>query len=126
MADVILLGSQLDLTCLRNTARLLQLFHQFDGMAERVRLVANRAGSHSTSEISLKKAEETLQDADLVADPQRHQGRSTPRGRRGCRSTWSPPGARSIRRSSRSPRSLRPFPVAEVAKAARGLFAAFF
>ena len=59
MADVILIVVQLDLTCLRNTSRLLHLFQQFDGMTERIRLVANRSGSRD-SEISLKKAEETL------------------------------------------------------------------
>jgi pilus assembly protein CpaE len=59
MADVILMMIVLDLTCLRNTARLLNLFKQFDGMVERVKLVVNRSGS-SESEISLKKAEETL------------------------------------------------------------------
>ncbi len=59
MADVILMVIALDLTCLRNTARLLTLFNQFEGMAERVKLVVNRAGS-AEAEISLKKAEETL------------------------------------------------------------------
>ncbi len=59
MADVILVVIVLDLTCLRNTSRLLDLFKQFEGMVDRVKLVANRAGSAET-EISLKKAEETL------------------------------------------------------------------
>ena len=59
MSDVILVVVQLDLTCLRNTARLIGLFQQFDGLADRVKLVVNRAGSNDT-EISLKKAEETL------------------------------------------------------------------
>lgn len=59
MADVILMVIVLDLTCLRNTARLLNLFKQFDGVSERVKLVVNRAGSVET-EISVKKAEETL------------------------------------------------------------------
>ena len=59
MADVILMVIVLDLTCLRNTARLLNLFKQFDRMVDRVKLVVNRAGSVE-SEISLKKAEETL------------------------------------------------------------------
>ncbi len=59
MADVILMVIVLDLTCLRNTSRLLNLFKQFDGMVDRVKLVVNRAGSAET-EISLKKAEETL------------------------------------------------------------------
>ena len=59
-ADVILVVAQLDLTCLRNTARLLGVFRQVDGLAERVKLVANRAGSTDT-EISQAKAEETLE-----------------------------------------------------------------
>jgi pilus assembly protein CpaE len=59
LSDVILMVIVLDLTCLRNTARLLNLFKQFDGMCERVKLVVNRAGT-AESEISLKKAEETL------------------------------------------------------------------
>jgi pilus assembly protein CpaE len=59
MSDVILMVIVLDLTCLRNSARLLNLLKQFEGMAERVKLVVNRAGSVE-SEISLKKAEETL------------------------------------------------------------------
>ena len=59
MADIILMVIVLDLTCLRNTARLLNLFKQFEGMSERVKLVVNRDGAVE-SEISLKKAEETL------------------------------------------------------------------
>jgi pilus assembly protein CpaE len=59
MSDVILMVVQLDLICLRNTSRLLKLFHEFDGMAERVKLVVNRSGS-SENEISVKRAEETL------------------------------------------------------------------
>ena len=59
MSDVILVVVQLDLICLRNTSRLIGLFREYDGLAERVKLVANRTGSFD-SEISLKKAEETL------------------------------------------------------------------
>jgi pilus assembly protein CpaE len=59
MADSILLVTELDLSCLRNSARLLKLLRQFDGLAEKVKVVVNRGGS-SVSEISLKKAEETL------------------------------------------------------------------
>ncbi len=59
MSDVILVVVQLELNCLRNTARLIRLLHQFDGLADRVKLVVNRSGSID-SEISLKKAEETL------------------------------------------------------------------
>ena len=59
MSDVILTVVTLDLTCLRNTARLLNLFRQFDGMIDRVKIVVNRVGSIE-NEISLSKAEETL------------------------------------------------------------------
>lgn len=59
MADVILTVVTLDLTCLRNTARLLNLFRQFDGMFDRVKVVVNRVGSLE-DEISIGKAEETL------------------------------------------------------------------
>ncbi|MBX6314675.1 MAG: AAA family ATPase [Isosphaeraceae bacterium] len=59
LADTILLVVQLDPTCLRNTARLLQLFRQFEGLTEKVRVVINRAGSRDC-EISPKRAEETL------------------------------------------------------------------
>src|SRR5262249_10944586 len=55
----ILLAVQLDLTCLRNTARLLHLLRQYEGLVDRVRVVANRVGSRDC-EISLKKAQETL------------------------------------------------------------------
>jgi pilus assembly protein CpaE len=59
MSDVILLVVELELACLRNTTRLLQLLRQYDRLADRIRVVVNRAGS-SVTEISLKKAEETL------------------------------------------------------------------
>jgi pilus assembly protein CpaE len=59
MSDVILMVVQLELTCLRNTARLLQLFRQEEGLIERVRVIVNRSGYRGT-EISMKKAEETL------------------------------------------------------------------
>jgi pilus assembly protein CpaE len=58
-SDSILMVVQLELGCLRNSSRLIQSFQQFDGLAEKVRIVVNRVGS-TTEEISLKKAEETL------------------------------------------------------------------
>ena len=124
MADVILMVVELDLTCLRNTARLIQLFQEFDGMAERVKLIANRVGSFD-SEISIQKAEETLK----------------------MPITWRVPNATKVFRLARAKgvpidviaagskihqailaiaQSLRPFPAAETAKARKGLFAAFF
>jgi pilus assembly protein CpaE len=59
MSDVILVVMQLDPTCLRNTARLINFFRECDGLAERVRLVSNRVGSFDW-EIGEKKAEEVL------------------------------------------------------------------
>jgi len=59
MADTILLVVELDLACLRNSTRLMQLFRQYEGLADRVRVVVNRVGS-SVTDISLKKAAETL------------------------------------------------------------------
>jgi pilus assembly protein CpaE len=59
MSDIILAVAQLDVVCLRNTARLVQLFRELDGLADRVKLVVNRVGLFD-SEISQKKAEETL------------------------------------------------------------------
>jgi pilus assembly protein CpaE len=59
ISELILIVVHLELLCLRNTARLINLFRQFDGLAEKIKLVANRVGSLE-SEISLKKAEEIL------------------------------------------------------------------
>ncbi len=59
MADDILTTVQLDLNCLRNTARLLGLFRQFDGMIDKVKVVANRVGA-CPGDVSPKKAQEAL------------------------------------------------------------------
>lgn len=58
-SDSILLVTELELACLRNTAKLLQLIRQCGDMADKVRVVVNRAGS-ATSAISPKRAEQTL------------------------------------------------------------------
>jgi pilus assembly protein CpaE len=59
MADLIILVIQMELACLRNTARLLQLLRQIDGMTDRIRVVLNRDGFREC-QIKSKKAEETL------------------------------------------------------------------
>lgn len=59
MADLIMVVVQLELTCLRNTARLLQVIRQVDGLAEKLRLVVNRNGFRDC-QITTRKAEETL------------------------------------------------------------------
>jgi pilus assembly protein CpaE len=58
-ASAILLVVTLDPAGLRNTARLLDLLGQFDGMAEKVRVVANQVGA-SPYEVGVRKAEELL------------------------------------------------------------------
>jgi pilus assembly protein CpaE len=59
LADVILLVVQLEPGCLRNSARMLDLFRHYDDLAAKVRIVANRVGS-SPLEITVKKAEDIL------------------------------------------------------------------
>jgi len=58
-ADHILLVTQLDLPCLRNVVRLMMSFGGIKDVAERVRIVVNRAGLESGN-ISLKKAQDTI------------------------------------------------------------------
>jgi pilus assembly protein CpaE len=124
MADVILMVILLDLTCLRNTARLLALFQQFEGMSQRVRLVVNRAGS-SESEISLKKAEETLKlpiswQVPLAVKPfQNARIRGVPLGE-------AAPGTRPHQAILEIARALRPDSAVDSDRPRKGLFAAFF
>ena len=59
MANHILLVTQLDLPCLRNVVRLMMSFNEMEGIAEKVKIVVNRAGLDN-GHISVKKAEETI------------------------------------------------------------------
>ncbi|GIW87634.1 MAG: pilus assembly protein CpaE [Isosphaeraceae bacterium] len=59
MADLVLLVIQLELTCLRNTARLLQSVRQVDGLIEKIRVVVNRHDFRDC-QIAPRKAEEAL------------------------------------------------------------------
>ncbi len=124
MADIILIVVQLDLTCLRNTARLLHLFQQFDGLTDRIKLVANRVGSHD-AEISLKKAEETLRMPISWQIPNAtklfHAARA-----KGVPIDVVGAGSRTHQAVLEIARTLRPNPVAETTKPRKGLFAAFF
>jgi pilus assembly protein CpaE len=124
MADLIVIVVQLDLTCLRNTARLLQLFQQFEGFTERVRLVANRYGSHE-SEISLKKAEETLRMSINYQIPNATKMVHAARAK-GVPIDAVAPGSRLHQSILEVAKGLKPVPVAEEPKHKRGLFAAFF
>jgi pilus assembly protein CpaE len=59
MATQILLVTQLDLPCLRNVVRLMMSFGEMKGMADKVRIVVNRAGLDN-GQITLKKARDTI------------------------------------------------------------------
>jgi len=58
MADLILLVAQLDLSSLRNVVRMMLTLGADENMANKVQIVLNRVGSET--DISLKKAEETI------------------------------------------------------------------
>jgi pilus assembly protein CpaE len=124
MADVILIVIVLDLTCLRNTSRLLNLFSQFEGMTDKVKLVVNRAGSIE-SEISVKKAEETLKlpiswQIPLAVKPfQNARIRGVPLSEVAA-------GTRAHQVILEIARSIHPPTAAEAEKPKKGLFAAFF
>lgn len=59
MAHHILLVTQLDLPCLRNVVRLLQSFKENKELADKIKVVVNRAGLESGA-ITMKKAQETI------------------------------------------------------------------
>ena len=59
MATHVLLVTQLDLPCLRNVVRLMMSFGEIENIAEKVKIVVNRAGLDH-GHITLKKAEETI------------------------------------------------------------------
>jgi pilus assembly protein CpaE len=59
MANQILLVTQLDLPCLRNVVRLMMSFSEMGELADKVKLIINRAGLEN-GQITAKKAEETI------------------------------------------------------------------
>src|SRR5262249_38674926 len=58
MADVILLVAQLELSSLRNVVRMMLTLQADESLGNKVQIVLNRVGSDT--DISLKKAEETI------------------------------------------------------------------
>ena len=124
MSDVILVVLQLDLVCLRNTSRLIGLFRQFDGLADRIKLVANRSGSLET-EISLKKAEETLKMPVSWQIPNASRPFQEARNK-GVPLSAVAKGSRAHQVFLEIARSLRPAAEKPPSKPKRGLFAAIF
>ena len=59
ISDQVLLLTQLDLSCLRNVVRLMQMFEGFDDLPDKTHIIVNRTGLED-SEISLNKALETI------------------------------------------------------------------
>jgi pilus assembly protein CpaE len=123
IADEILVVVQLDLTCLRNTARLIGLFQQFDGLVDRVKLVANRAGSSDT-EISQAKAEETLKMPISWQIPNATKILQAARIK-GVPIADAAKGSRPHQVFLEMARAMRP-PAEEPAKPRKGFFAALF
>jgi pilus assembly protein CpaE len=124
MSDVILLVAQPDLVCLRNTARFITLFREFDGLGDRVKLVMNRTGMFD-SEISQKKAVETLKM------PISWQIPNAPRAFQEARIKGVPladvaKGSRPHHVVLEIAGSIRPAGPDLASKRKRGLFAAFF
>jgi pilus assembly protein CpaE len=59
LADHVLLITQLDLPCLRNVVRLMMSFNEKEGLADKIKVVVNRAGLDQ-NQIGLKKAQDTI------------------------------------------------------------------
>ena len=59
LSDEILLVTQLDVSNLRNVVRLMMLLNEREGMADKVKVVANRVGADEM-EISISRAEDTI------------------------------------------------------------------
>jgi pilus assembly protein CpaE len=124
LSDVILVVIQLDLLCLRNTARLLALFREYEGLIDRVKLVVNRSDSWEC-QILPKKAEETLKMPITWSIP------NAAKFFQEARLKGAPLG--DIAKGSRPhqvfldmARSLRPTTVEASTKPRRKFFAAFF
>ncbi|MEM8944676.1 MAG: AAA family ATPase [Planctomycetota bacterium] len=59
MSDDVLMVTQLDLPCLRNVVRLMMTFDDDAALRDKLKIVVNRGGQES-GQISLKKAQETI------------------------------------------------------------------
>lgn len=59
LSDIILLVAQLELTSIRNCVRLMQVFNDAEGLADKVRIVMNRVGSDD-QDITITRAEESI------------------------------------------------------------------
>ncbi len=124
MSDVIIVVSQLDLMVVRSTSRLLTLFRQAERLVDRVKLIMNRTGSYE-SEISLRKAEETLKMPVSWQIPNSSKSFQTARVK-GVPLSEVAQGSRPHQVFLEMARSVRPIAADEPSKPRKGLFAALF
>jgi pilus assembly protein CpaE len=124
LSDVIMIVVQLDLLCLRNTARLLGLFREYDGLIDRVKLVVNRSDSWEC-QITPKKAEEILKMPISWNIPNSAKAFQEAR-LKGVPLSDVAKGSRPHQVFLEIARSLRPVVAAESSKPRRKRFAAFF
>lgn len=124
LSDVIMVVVQLDLLCLRNTARLLGLFREYDGLIDKVKLIVNRSDSWEC-QINPKKAEEILKMPISWNIPNSAKAFQEAR-LKGVPLSEVAKGSRPHQVFLEMARSLRPVVGNDVAKPRRKLFAAFF
>ncbi len=124
MSDLILVVVQLDLICLRNTARFIHLLRQYEGLGERIKLIENRAGLFD-AEISRKSAEETLKMPITWQIPDAPKAFGTARTK-GTPIADVAKGSRPHQALLEMTRALWPFLEQDSDKPRKGLFAAFF
>ncbi len=124
MSDQIVVVTQLDLLCVRNTARLLSLFQQTDRLAERVHLLVNRTGSLD-AEIGAKNAEETLKKPITWQVPNMSRAFQLARVK-GAPLGDVAHGCRAHQVFMEMARTLRPEPLEEAPAPKKSMFAALF
>ena len=124
MSEVILVVTQLDLVVLRNTSRLITLFRQAERFVDRVKLIANRIGSSET-DVSVKKAEETLKMPIAWQIPNAYKPFQLAR-LKGVPLSEVAQGSRPHQVFLEMARSLRPVAPDGSSKPRKGLFAALF
>ncbi len=124
LSDVIMVVVQLDLLCLRNTARLLGLFREYDGLIDKVKLIVNRSDSWEC-QINPRKAEEILKTPISWNIPNSAKAFQEAR-LKGVPLSEVARGSRPHQVFLEMARSLRPTAGHESTKPRRKLFAAFF
>ena len=76
MSNLILLVAQLELSSLRNVVRLIHSLSPEGDLGDKLRVVVNRAGSDIPEDgITVEEGRGGDRQADLLADPERGQGR---------------------------------------------------